>query len=219
MAFKEKDFLEVNYTGKTKDEGMVFDTTVKEVAQAEGLFNPRSSYGALIVCLGEGQLLKGIDRQLIGKDIGTYTFDIGPEEGFGKKNAKLIQLIPTSKFKKENIMPHPHLQVNVDGQAGIIKTVSGGRTLVDFNHPLSGKELVYEVEVKRIIIDPQEKLKSMITLQLGIKNPEVEVSGKKAKVFFPHEFPKELAGPLSKSLQELVGLDEVSFLKKEAETK
>ncbi len=215
MALKENDFIEVEYTGRTKEENLVFDTTDKALAQKEGIFSPKTAYGPVVVCLGKGQLLPGLDAKLIGKDIGKHEVELTAEEGFGKKSAKYIQLVPTSKFKKEQIMPHPGLQVNIDGQMGMIKTVSGGRTLVDFNHPLSSKELKYSVEIKRIVTEVKEKLVSVLKLQLGLKSPEVEIKEEIATVFIPQELPKEMAAPLSKEISEMVGLKEIMFKKKE----
>ena len=57
-------------------------------------------YGPIIVCLGEGQLLKGLEKELEGKEIGKeYTIELTPENALGKKDAKLIRLIPVSVFK------------------------------------------------------------------------------------------------------------------------
>ena len=53
------------------------------------------------------------------------------------------------------------MQLNIDGVVGTVKTVTGGRTLVDFNHPLSGRELVYEVQVKKVVTDTQQKVKHL----------------------------------------------------------
>ncbi|EFK97351.1 peptidylprolyl isomerase FKBP-type, partial [sediment metagenome] len=49
---------------------------------------------------------------------------------------------------KDSIRPMPGLPVNIDGMYGIIRTVAGGRVIVDFNHPLSGKEIVYNSKLK-----------------------------------------------------------------------
>jgi len=90
----KKDFIEVEYTGKIKDGNIIFDTTDEKVAKENNL-EANSDYGPVVICIGEQQLLKGLDKNLEGKDIGKeYDIDIDPEDGFGKKNAKLIQLIP-----------------------------------------------------------------------------------------------------------------------------
>src|SRR3989338_4513746 len=150
---KKNDFIEVSYTGKTKEENFVFDTTEETVAKEAGIYNPEGKYGTLIICVGQHHLLPGLDKFVEGKDLGNFTVELPPEEAFGKKNAKLIQLIPTSKFNQQRIQPQVGLQVTIDGHLGVIKTVTGGRTLVDFNHPLSGKNVLYEISIKKKITD------------------------------------------------------------------
>ena len=144
---KEKDFIEIEYTGMTKD-NLVFDTTDEKLAKKEGIAQPNAIYGPTVICIGQGQVIEGLDKQLIDKEIGKeYTVELQPEEAFGKKSAQLIQLVSTRKFKQNEIMPQPGLQVDIDGMNGIIKTVTGGRTLVDFNHPLSGKVIEYKFKI------------------------------------------------------------------------
>ncbi len=174
-TIKKHDFVEIEYTGKLKDENIIFDTTDEKVAKENKLHG--HDYGPIIICVGEEQLLKGLDKNLEGKETGKeYDFDIKPEDAFGKKNAKLIQLIPTNKFKQQKIQPMPGMQLNIDGVVGTVKTVSGGRTLVDFNHPLAGKELSYKIKINKKITDDKEKLSGYLKLSLGAKDFKVEIS-------------------------------------------
>ncbi|GAG16317.1 unnamed protein product, partial [marine sediment metagenome] len=178
---KKKDFVEIEYTGKLKEENIIFDTTDEKIAKENKLHN--HDYGPVTICVGEEQLLKGLDKNIEGKETGKeYDFDINPEDAFGKKNAKLIQLIPTNKFKQQKIQPMPGMQLNIDGVVGTVKTVSGGRTLVDFNHPLSGKELSYKIKINKKITDDKEKLSSYLKLSLGTKDFEAEIINGNAKI-------------------------------------
>ena len=155
---KKYDFVEIEYTGKMKEDNIIFDTTDEKVAKENNL-HTHNDFGPVIICVGEEQVLKGIDKNIEGKEIGKeHDVEIKPEDAFGNKNAKLIQLIPTNKFKQQNLHPMPGLQVNINGMVGIIKTVSGGRTLVDFNHPLAGKNLQYKIKIHKKITDDKEKL-------------------------------------------------------------
>jgi len=200
----KKDFIEIEYTGKIKDENIVFDTTDEKVAKENNL-ETHSGYEPVIICVGEEQLLKGIDKNLEGKDVGKeYDIEIKPEDAFGNKNAKLIQLIPTSKFKQQKIQPMPGMQMNIDGMVGTIKTVSGGRTLVDFNHPLSGKELFYKIKINRKVTDDKEKLTGYLKLSLGTKDFEIEINNNDAKIKLKNEIPKEAEERLSKKITELI---------------
>jgi FKBP-type peptidyl-prolyl cis-trans isomerase 2 len=172
-VISKKDFVEIEYTGRLKEENIVFDTTDEKVAKENNLQG--GEYGPVVICVGENQVLKGIDKNLEGKEIGKeYSLKIPPEDAFGTKDAKLIQLIPTNKFKQQNIQPMPGMQLNIDGIMGTVKTVSGGRTLVDFNHPLSGREMSYTVKVNKKITDDNEKLAGYLRLSLGTKDFELQ---------------------------------------------
>ncbi len=218
MGIKQNDFIEIEYTGKLKEEDVVFDTTDEQVAKDNEIHNPQTTYGSVIVCVGENQLLVGLDKDVIDKEQGDYEVLIDAEDGFGKKDAKLIQLIPTSKFKKEGIDPHPGLQINVDGMLGMIKTVSGGRTLVDFNHPLSGKELVYNYKIKRIVTDDNEKAESYMKISLGaigFKDLKTKFENGKLVVESPTEVPDEVKEKLGEKLKEVIpAVKEIEYKKK-----
>lgn len=192
------DFIEIEYTGKIKENNFIFDTTDEKTAKENNIHNPNAQYGPGIICIGQKQLLKGLDEGLVGKEVNKeYTFELTPENAFGKKSAKLLKLIPISAFKKGNTRPEPGMQVDVDGNMGIVKTVSGGRIMVDFNHPLASKELIYTVKINKIITDDKEKIKAMISLTLNIKKEKIDVKieGNKAAVKMlklPEEFQAEL---------------------------
>ena len=197
-TIKNHDFIEVEYTGRIKEDNSVFDTTSADVAKENDLYNEKSSYGPIVVCVGENHLLNGLDKKIEGKESGKeYDFELSPEEAFGKKDAKLIQLIPTNKFKQQNIHPMPGLQVNIDGLLGLIKTVSGGRTMVDFNHPLSGKDVLYKIKISRIVADDKEKLLAMLKLSFGDEDKDfkVELREGTANVEFKQQMHEPSSAP------------------------
>ncbi len=182
MKIKKGDFIEVEYTGKLKEDNFVFDTTSEKTAKDKNIFNPYAQYGPTVVCIGKHQLIKGLDEDLEGKETGKeYTFELTPEKGFGKKSAQLLKLISMSAFKKGNTKPEPGMQVDVGGQIGTVKTVTGGRVTVDFNHPLAGKDLVYTVKVNKIVTDDSEKIKAMLSLTLNLKKDKIDVGVKDKK--------------------------------------
>lgn len=200
---KKRDFIEIEYTGKIKEDSIIFDTTDEKVAKENNLHG--HDFSPAVICIGEEQVLKGIDKNLEGKEIGEeYEFDVNPEDAFGRKNAKLIQLIPTAKFRQQSIQPMPGMQLNIDGMVGTVKTVSGGRTLVDFNHPLAGKELSYKVRINKKITDNNEKLSGYIKLALGTKDFEAAVENGNAKITLKNEIPKEIQERLIEKITELM---------------
>lgn len=191
-VIKNHDFVEIEYTGRIKEDGRIFDTTKEKIAKENGFYDKNADYSPLVICIGESSILKGLEEQMIGKETGReYTFEIGHENAFGKRDARLIQLIPLSRFRQQSIQPVPGLQLNIDGLFGIVKTVSGGRCLVDFNHPLAGKDMVYDVRINKIVDDSKEKLNSLLKTHLNVKDAEIELRDESAYISSKHEIPKQ----------------------------
>ncbi len=171
MAVKEGDFIRLEYTGKVQETGNVFDTTDENVAEEAGIKLDNKSYGAIPIIVGGGHVLKGLDEALIGMEEGEEkTVEITPEEGFGLRDPKLLQLIPMGEFKKQGMKPEVGMAITSDGTTGIIRSVSGGRVRVDFNHELAGKNLEYNIKVIKEIEYDVDKVKSMIELHYSAPN-------------------------------------------------
>ncbi len=201
------DFVEIEYTGILKESKVVFDTTSEQTAKENEIHREKQKYGPVIVCIGQSNVVKGLDEDLEGKEVGVeYELMLPPENAFGKKSAKLIKLVPTSAFTKQNIRPFPGLSINIDGMFGLIKTVTGGRTIVDFNHPLSGKDIVYKYKILRIVADDREKLEAFLTTQLGIKKDAftIEKTQAGAKIRIKAKLPKEVQDIITKQALELI---------------
>lgn len=211
---KKHDFVEIEYTGKVKDGDSVFDTTDEAVAKEHGIFDKDVTYGPIIVCVGEGQVIRGMDDYLGNADAPSEcTLEIKPEQGFGRKDSKLVRMIPTNKFTEQNIAPMPGLQVNIDGLIGIVKTVGGGRTLVDFNHPLASKELTYSLRIKSIISDDLRKVESFMKIHFG-PGIKVESNEGSVKVSLKQEIPKEMSLALLEKVKEVIPtIKDITFVK------
>jgi len=158
MTLQKKDFIEIEFTGKTK-EGAIFDSNIKEDLKKANLnFEPKP----FIFCLGEGMFLESVDNFLIGKEIGKYNIELEPEKAFGKRDAKLIQMIPMKIFREHQTNPVQGAMFNFDGRPGKILSVSGGRILVDFNNPIAGKDVIYKIKVVRKLEKQEEKIKALV---------------------------------------------------------
>ncbi len=220
-TIKFHDFVEVDYTGKLTD-GTIFDTTQEAVAKKNNLFSEKTKYGSLIVCVGEKQLLPGLDDELVGKEVGKeYTLTLAPENAFGKRDIKRLKVIPANTFREHKLDPHPGLQIDVDGEMGTVTSVSGGRVIVNFNHPLAGKEVVYTIKVNRVVTDAQEQIKAFLnaTLRIPESQVKVEIKEEKATVELPVMLPPPLVDALTKKLVEVTGLKDMAFSAAEKEKK
>lgn len=200
MTFKKHDFVEIEYTGKLED-GRVFDTTNEEAAIKAGIKNQNSIFGPVTVCIGEGHVLKGIEDKM--QKVGEFKAKLNPEDAFGKKDAKLLKLMPMKLFHKEKINPMPGLEINIDGTLGTVRSVSGGRVIVDFNHPLSGKAVEYEVKVIREVTDALEKAKAIFKNELRITD-DILAFNEGTLVIKEEKFPDEVIDNLKKRLMEVI---------------
>ncbi len=176
VKIKKGDLIELDFIGRFKETGEVFDLTIEEVAKKEKLRSPENfKFGPMKAFIGSGQLLKGIDNKLIGSEVGSeQEFDLKAEEAFGKRSPKLIQLVSINKLKKHNLNPVVGMQLNVDGRVAIVRSVTGGRVILDFNHPFSGKEVHYWIKPVKVIKDIKEKVGRAMEL-VGFKADNVKV--------------------------------------------
>lgn len=216
---KNGDFIEVDYMGKVKDSNQIFDLTNKEEAKKNNLFDEKREYKPVIICIGEKNLIKGVDDQLVGKEISKeYDLTIKAEAGFGIRNPKLMKLVNANIFKKSNIMPVPGLQINIDGMLGTIRSFSGGRVIVDFNHPLADKELVYKIKILRKVTDAKEKLNACMKF-MSLKDDmfTIDLKENKAKIHLKANLDPNLRELLKKKIQSLV--PEIKNLEIEVDTK
>jgi len=189
MDLKEKDFIEIEFTGRVRN-GEVFDSNVKEeLEKMHGGHNHEINAEPFIFCLGQNMFLKSIDEFLIGKPDkeAEYNIDLEPENAFGKRNTQLVQKIPLKVFHEKNVRPVPGTVLNFDGRAGKILTVSGGRVMVDFNHSLAGKPISYAIKILRKVTDQKEKIDAVNKFFFG-KKLDFEVKDKNLTIKVEKQF-------------------------------
>jgi len=185
MPLQKKDFIEVEFTAKLKD-GEIFDSNRKEDLGKAGLNGDAKPF---IFALGEGMFLNSIDDYLIGKEVGEYKIELTPDKAFGKRDPKMIHMIPLVSFRQQQTNPIPGAVFNFDGRLARVLTVSGGRVMVDFNNPLAGKDVVYEVNVLRKIEDINDKIRA-INEFLFRRNFEYKVKENKLNMRAPKGWSK-----------------------------
>ncbi len=159
MTVKNGDFIRIDYTESV--DGQVIAATDKEVATEKGIFNEETQYGPHLIIVGAGQLVKGFEEDLIGKEIGySGKVEIPPESAFGVRDPKKVEIVPANRFKEQK--PVPGMRVSSENKVGTVTRVIGRKVSVDFNHPLADKTIVYEYRIAEEIVDRQEKLKALI---------------------------------------------------------
>jgi FKBP-type peptidyl-prolyl cis-trans isomerase SlyD len=173
------DFVYISYVGRIKESGEIFDVTSEEIARKEGVYNPEIKYGDVPIIIGAGFVIPGLDEELEKMNVGEKKIiEIEPKKAFGERREDFIKLIPEAEFKRQNINVKVGDFVNVNGITGRVLSINAGRVRIDFNHPLAGKALVYEVEIKKQVTETKEKiyaiLKFFSNLDESVANVKIE---------------------------------------------
>jgi peptidylprolyl isomerase len=138
---KENDTVKVHYTGKLNN-GHVFDSSLDREP--------------LKVQLGQSQLIPGFEKGLIDMEVNEKkTITVAKEDAYGDINKELFHKVPKTDLP-EDIKPEVGMGLvgsNADGsqQQFRIAEVEENHIIIDANHPLSGQDLVFDLEVVEIL--------------------------------------------------------------------
>ena len=130
------DVVTVHYTGKLED-GSIFDSSLDEGREP------------ITVKLGEGSLIKGFEDGLIDMEVGEKkTVEINPEEAYGHPNDQMFNEVPRTQVP-EGVQAGEMLQaMTPQGPVNVkVLEVKDEVVILDANHPLSGKKLIFDLEI------------------------------------------------------------------------
>ncbi|RLA41719.1 MAG: peptidylprolyl isomerase [Gammaproteobacteria bacterium] len=102
--------------------------------------------------MGDGSMLPGFEDVLVGLGVNERaSFRIEPEYGFGQHNPVNVQLMKRQHFPVDMELGHGLVVSFTDAAKselpGVITAIAGDEISVDFNHPLAGKSIVFDVQV------------------------------------------------------------------------
>jgi peptidylprolyl isomerase len=163
MPFKKGDFLFVEHTAKVKETGKIFDTTSEDIAKKEGFYKEGEIYEPKLIVVGEGWVLKALDDSLTSLTLKKVkTIEIPPDQAFGPRDPEKLKMVPLRRLRDKGITPRLGVQIEYDKKLATIRTLGAGRVQLDFNPPLAGKTLVYEVNVKKKLQTREERIYALI---------------------------------------------------------
>ena len=141
MQVKTGDVVRVHYTGTLLD-GSQFDSSVGR--------NP------LEFTVGAGQMIAGFDAGVLGMAVGEKkTLQIDPDHGYGQSNPEAIIEFPRTNVP-EGMDLEIGMQLNLQNEYGqpvpvVIMQIGEDVVVMDANHSLAGKDLIFEVELVEIV--------------------------------------------------------------------
>jgi len=191
MPFEKGDFILIDFTAKVKETGEVFDTTKEDIAKKEKLYKEGQIYEPNLIVIGEGWVLKTLDESLPAQEPDkTASVEIPPEKAFGNRDPEKVRLVPLKRLMAKGITPQLGMRVEYEGKLAIVRTLGAGRVQLDFNPPLAGKTLVYEVTVHKKLETEEEKINALIHRRIpSVDASKFEVKNKKTVVEI--EVPEE----------------------------
>ncbi|MFX1298524.1 MAG: helix-hairpin-helix domain-containing protein [Promethearchaeota archaeon] len=178
------DFILVKITGKTQ-RGKVFRVSSEEDAKTAGIYDEDKAkqgiYSPDFVIVGKpGFLNEGLTETIANMNyFEKKSVRIPPTKAFGKRDPKKIERIGIAKFRKLNEGKNPEIgqdftkQTQGQVQRGTVTNVVQGRVIIDYNHPLAGQHLEYNIEIIDKIEDFNEKIEYFM-ISKGIPKESVE---------------------------------------------
>jgi FKBP-type peptidyl-prolyl cis-trans isomerase SlyD len=112
---------------------------------------------------GKGQIVPGLEIALYGMAVGeSKQVSVAPAEGYGDEDPQAIAEVPSKEFPSEiPLMQGVELQIkNSDGEVlqAYVEAVQGDMVRLNFNHPLAGKELLFDVTIAALRHPTPEEL-------------------------------------------------------------
>lgn len=141
QSVKKGDKVKIHYTGRIKD-GKVFDSSIeREPIEFE---------------IGSGRVIPGVDKGVIGMKPGDKKeVTVPPQEGYGEYEQKLLIDVPVEKIPKD-ITPEVGMRLQMVNNMGqplpvLVTEVNDESVKLDANHPLAGKDLVFNIELVEVV--------------------------------------------------------------------
>lgn len=178
---EDGDFVLVKITGKTQ-KGSVFRVSSEEDAKKAGIYDEQKAnqgfYTPEFLIVGKpGFVNEGLTETIQEmKYFEKKSVRIPPAKAFGKRDPKKIERMSIGKFRKLNEGKNPELGqdfANKKGERGVVTKIVQGRVIIDYNHPLAGQNVDYNLEVIDKIEGFDEKVHYFM-ISKGIPQNDVE---------------------------------------------
>lgn len=138
---KQGDCVKVHYTGKLED-GTVFDTSINQTP--------------LQFTIGKGEVIPGFEQAVVGMNLGeSKTVKVPADQAYGPHREEMVLEVDRKQFparlKPEVGQQYQIPQAHSRPTLVTITNVSESKIVLDANHPLAGKDLIFNVQLLEIL--------------------------------------------------------------------
>jgi FKBP-type peptidyl-prolyl cis-trans isomerase 2 len=194
---QKNDFVRITFEGRIKETGQLFDSG-KNVG----------------VVVGGSYVIPGLEEVLLELKPGEKkTVEIPPSKAFGEREQTKVHTVPEAEFKKQGTTPKPGLVVDADNMRGRVISVTSGRVMIDFNHPLAGKVLTYDIEITGKIEKPEDKILAIVEYfaKADASNFSAKVTGREADIMVPPILHPVYKKKIADEVMKFLDIDKVKF--------
>lgn len=204
----ENDFILIDFVGRIKSSGKIFDLTKKDIAEKEGIDSKEFNFSPVLSIPASNYVLKAVANSLLNKEVGAkYTLEVKAEDAFGKFDPKLVKTLGLNVFRQNGVNPSVGDVLMLDNALATVLSVSGGRVMVSFNNPLAGKDLVYDIDIVKVLDDVKDKCSAIFEHYIGKKPDSLDISENKVKISYKGEVKPYTRDAISSDIKKYVGKD------------
>jgi FKBP-type peptidyl-prolyl cis-trans isomerase 2 len=206
------DIIKLQFDTYTDDSKLV-ETTDEKKAKDNGIYDEHSSYKPIVTILGSGRLLKDLEDDIEKANVGEEKeISLSPEKAFGVRDTNNVRVssyreVERSLIEEEkragrsgkDVFAEPGKMVRIGDKYGKILTVTAGRVVVDFNHPLAGKTIKYSYKVLEKIDGEEKKIAAIIEINFTKDNDKFNIeTGDQITITIPDSAKIDDSWPLAK---------------------
>lgn len=143
-----------------KDRVVRFHYSVAEKGQAP-VENSREQGQPLAVLFGHGHIIPGLEKAMEGQEAGaSFNAEVAAADAYGERREGLTQRVPKKHFQGVKLAPGMQvvLNTNFGPRAVTIEKVGLTTVDIDLNHPMAGKDLVFDIEIVEVREATKEEL-------------------------------------------------------------
>jgi len=140
MAIENNQVVGIEYELKEKGSSEILDSS--------------KGQAPLEFIVGKGQIIPGLEKEIIGMEQGEQKqITVPASEAYGEINPDAVDELPKEQFAGIDLQPG--LPLYGQGEGGetiqvVVKEVKDNSVIIDYNHPLAGKDLVFDVKIESV---------------------------------------------------------------------
>jgi len=160
------------------DDGKLVETTDETKAKENGIYDEHYSYKPLLTIVGSGRLFSDLEEDIAKANVGEEReITIPPERAFGVRDTNNVRVTSYREVERalreeqrrrgnngNDVVPEPGMSVKIGDKYGKILTVTAGRVVIDFNHPLAGKSIKYRYKILEKVEGDEKKIQAIIEI-------------------------------------------------------